>query len=45
MYAMGGLLSVALVCNALMRPVHPKHYIVEDDKVDERKSQAKIDIE
>jgi len=27
MYAMGGLLSVALACNAAIRPVDPKHFI------------------
>jgi hypothetical protein len=27
MYLMAALLAVALVCNALMRPVHPKHHM------------------
>ncbi len=27
MYAMGGLLAVALACNAAIRPVDPRHYI------------------
>ena len=27
MYAMGGLLTVALACNAAIRPVDPRHYI------------------
>ena len=29
MYLMAGLLAIALVCNALMRPVHPKHHMAE----------------
>jgi MFS family permease len=29
MYLMAALLAVALVCNARMRPVHPKHYLRE----------------
>jgi len=29
MYLMAVLLAVALVCNALMRPVHPKHHMQE----------------
>lgn len=31
MYLMAALLAVALVANALMRPVHPKHYMTEDE--------------
>jgi len=27
MYLMAGLLAIALVANALMRPVNPKHYL------------------
>jgi len=30
MYLMAGLLAVALLCNALMRPVHPKHYMTPE---------------
>lgn len=30
MYLMAVLLGVALVCNALMRPVHPRHHIGHD---------------
>ncbi len=30
-YSMGGLLTVALLCNAAIRPVDPKHYIVAVD--------------
>jgi len=29
MYLMAGLLGIALVANALMRPVHPRHYLKE----------------
>ncbi len=29
MYLMAGLLAIALVANALMRPIHPKHYMAE----------------
>ncbi len=31
---MGGLLTVALLCNAAIRPVDPKHYIVDAAPVD-----------
>jgi hypothetical protein len=27
-YSMGGLLTVALLCNAAIRPVDPKHYMI-----------------
>ena len=33
-YGMGGLLTVALLCNAAIRPVDPKHYIVDAVPVD-----------
>ena len=29
MYLMAALLAIALIANALMRPVHPKHYLAE----------------
>ena len=32
MYLMAVLLAVALVSNALMRPVHPRHYMAEEDR-------------
>jgi hypothetical protein len=32
MYLMAALLAVALVANALMRPVHPKHYMVNSER-------------
>ena len=31
MYLMAMLLAVALVSNALMRPVDPKHYMSEEE--------------
>jgi hypothetical protein len=31
MVLMAALLGIALVSNALMRPVHPKHHISADD--------------
>lgn len=31
MYLMAALLAVALVANALMRPVHPRHHLPDDD--------------
>lgn len=30
LYAMGGLLSTALLCNLMMKPVHPRHHIKEN---------------
>lgn len=29
LYAMGGLLTTALLCNLMMSPVHPRHHIKE----------------
>lgn len=31
MYLMAALLAIALVANALMRPVHPKHHMTEEE--------------
>jgi hypothetical protein len=31
MYLMAGLLGLALVANAAMRPVHPRHRMTEDE--------------
>ncbi len=33
MYLMAGLLAIALVSNALMRPVHSKHHMDEEDEI------------
>jgi len=30
MYLMAALLAIALMCNALMRPVHSKHHMSEE---------------
>jgi MFS family permease len=35
MILMAALLAVALVCNALMRPVHPRHHISDDELDDD----------
>jgi len=35
MYIMAALLAVALVCNALVRPVHEKHHLDKEDLIDE----------
>jgi hypothetical protein len=39
-YGMGGLLTVALLCNAAIRPVDPKHYIVDAVPVDAASTSA-----
>jgi hypothetical protein len=36
MILMAALLAVALVCNLLMRPVHPRHHISDDGAGDDR---------
>jgi MFS family permease len=33
MYAMAGLLGIALVANLLVRPVNPRHYVMEDNTI------------
>ena len=35
MYLMAALLGIALVCNALMRPVHQRHHMSEQDLTEE----------
>ena len=35
MYLMAALLAVALVSNLLMRPVHPRHHISDDEPADD----------
>jgi MFS family permease len=35
MILMAALLAVALVCNLLMRPVHPRHHISDDEPADD----------
>jgi len=32
LYIMSGILIIGLICNTLMRPVHPKHHIIEPQK-------------
>jgi MFS family permease len=39
LYIMAGLLLVGLVCNALVRPVNPKHYMSDEELARERALQ------
>ena len=39
LYIMAGLLAVGLICNLLIRPVHEKHYMTDEDLVRERALQ------
>ena len=40
MYLMAALLAIALVVNALMRPVHDRHHMVDEDQGDEPASSS-----
>ncbi|WP_338846711.1 OFA family MFS transporter [Massilia sp. W12] len=37
MYVLAGMLIVGLICNALIRPVDPKHFMSEEELAQERK--------